>query len=91
MIKDFRHKGLEAFFFSGTLKGIQSTHAERLKRLLEVLNEADGPEDMRRPGFKCHRLHASPPRWSVWVSGNWRLTFEFREGNADNVDYEDYH
>ncbi len=30
-------------------------------------------------------------RWSVTVSGNWRLTFEFREGNTYVLDYEDYH
>jgi proteic killer suppression protein len=30
-------------------------------------------------------------RWSIQVSGNWRLTFEFREGNAYILDYEDYH
>ena len=30
-------------------------------------------------------------RWSVWVSGNWRVTFKFEEVDASNVDYEDYH
>ncbi len=30
-------------------------------------------------------------RWAVSVSGNWRLTFEFADKDADDVDYEDYH
>ena len=30
-------------------------------------------------------------RWSVSVNGNWRVTFEFRDGNAYVLDYEDYH
>ena len=30
-------------------------------------------------------------RWSISVNGNWRVTFEFREGNAYVLDYEDYH
>jgi proteic killer suppression protein len=30
-------------------------------------------------------------RWSTWVNGNWRLTFEFRDGHAYVLDYEDYH
>ena len=28
---------------------------------------------------------------SIWVNGNWRLTFEFRDGHAFVLDYEDYH
>lgn len=91
MIRKFRHKGLEAFFESGTLAGIKSTHANRLARLLMQLDEARSPQDMQRPGFKLHRLQGAPVRWSVWVSGNWRLTFEFRDGDAAYVDYEDYH
>jgi len=30
-------------------------------------------------------------RWAVWVNGNWRLTFEFRDGQAYVLDYADYH
>lgn len=30
-------------------------------------------------------------RWSITVSGNWRMTFEFQDGNAYILDYEDYH
>ncbi|SEQ46475.1 RelE-like toxin of type II toxin-antitoxin system HigB [Ectothiorhodospira magna] len=29
--------------------------------------------------------------WSVSVSGNWRLTFKFDNGDAILVDYQDYH
>jgi toxin HigB-1 len=27
----------------------------------------------------------------VWVNGNWRMTFEFKDGHAYVLDYEDYH
>jgi proteic killer suppression protein len=48
--------------------------------------------DMDIPGFKLHPLKGRlKGRWSVSVSGNWRITFEFREGNAYVLDYEDYH
>lgn len=30
-------------------------------------------------------------RYAVTVSGNWRVTFAFRGGEAVDVDYEDYH
>ncbi|NES24027.1 MAG: hypothetical protein F6K41_35235 [Symploca sp. SIO3E6] len=29
--------------------------------------------------------------WSIKVSGNWRITFEFEDGNAYEVNLEDYH
>ena len=29
--------------------------------------------------------------WSISVSGNWRLTFEFNDGNVHILNYEDYH
>ena len=44
---------------------------------------------MNVPGWKLHQL--STGRWSVWVSGNWRLTFEFDGEHAMLVDYQDYH
>lgn len=59
---------------------------------LAALDTATSIEDMDIPGFRLHRLKGGErSRWSVWVNGNWRLTFEFREGNAYILDYEDYH
>ena len=49
-------------------------------------------EDMDVPGYRLHPLKGrARNRWSIWVSGNWRLTFEFKDGNAFVLDYEDYH
>jgi len=51
-----------------------------------------GKVDMNVPGFRLHPLKGQERgRWSVWVSANWRLTFEFRDGNAYVLNYEDYH
>ena len=48
--------------------------------------------DMEVPGYRLHPLKGrAKNRWSIWVSGNWRLTFEFKDGNAYVLDYEDYH
>lgn len=59
---------------------------------LAALDTAAGVEDMDIPGFRLHPLKGQRKGlWSIWVSGNWRLTFEFREGNAYIVNYEDYH
>jgi proteic killer suppression protein len=92
MILSFRQKGLKKFFETGSAAGIQPHHAKRLRMVLVALDTAHSIEDMDIPGFRLHRLKGSEKgRWSVWINGNWRLTFEFREGNAYILDYEDYH
>jgi hypothetical protein len=30
-------------------------------------------------------------RWSVTISGNWRIVFRFEDGDAFDVDLVDYH
>ena len=92
MIKSFRHKGLRRFYETGSSAGIQAHHADRLRMQLAALDTAQTIEDMDIPGFRLHRLKGkSRGRWSIWVNGNWRVTFEFHEGNARVLDYEDYH
>jgi proteic killer suppression protein len=59
---------------------------------LTALDTAQSIDDMDIPGFKLHPLKGKlKERWSISVSGNWRITFDFREGNAFVLDYEDYH
>lgn len=92
MIKSFRHKGLEAFFRAGSKKGIQPHHASKLQVLLAALDNAVGPEDMNAPNWRLHELGGNlAGHWSVWVNGNWRLTFRFQGADAELVDYQDYH
>ena len=92
MIASFRHKGLKKHFESGSLAGIQPTHAKRLRMQLTALDTAHTIDDMDIPGFRLHSLKGSDKeRWSIWVNGNWRITFEFQDGNAFVLDYEDYH
>jgi proteic killer suppression protein len=91
-IKGFRHKGLERLFATGTTRGIQAKHADRLRLILGRLNAAASPRDMNLPGLSLHELRG--PRkgtWAVKVSGNWRVTFGFAGRDAECVDYEDYH
>jgi proteic killer suppression protein len=92
VIKSFRHKGLRRFYETGSNAGIQAHHADRLRMQLAALDTAQRIEDMDIPGFRLHQLKGkSRGRWSIWVNGNWRVTFEFHEGNARVLDYEDYH
>ncbi len=59
---------------------------------LASLNTAAVIKDIDIPGYKLHRLKGERKgTWSISVSGNWRITFRFEEGNVYIVHYEDYH
>ena len=92
MIKSFKHKGLRKFFLTGNASGIQSDHAERIRMRLAALDTARRIEDMEIPGFRLHPLKGKRKgSWAIDVSGNWRITFGFADGEFIDVDYEDYH
>ena len=92
MIKSFRHKGIQKFFFDGTKKGIQPKHAEKLADILDLLDAVSEIEDMNFPGSDLHPLKGDLRGfWSVKVSGNWRIIFRFENGDVLDVDYVDYH
>ena len=92
MIRSIRHKGLKRFFETGSTAGIHPSHANRLRMILGRLNASISPKDMDLPGLRLHPLKGGRKGfWSVWVSGNWRITFTFAEKDADVVNYEDYH
>lgn len=92
MIKSFKHRGLEKFFYDGIKSGINIKHAQRLARILDRLDASAGAQDMNLPGFKLHKLSGQEKgTWSVRVSGNWRVTFRFDGNDAVVVDYRDYH
>ncbi len=92
MIRSFAHKGLEAFFLDGIKKGIQAKHAQKLADLLDRLNASSALKDMNFPGSGLHQLKGKlRGYWSVKVSGNWRVIFRFKNGDAYDIDYVDYH
>jgi proteic killer suppression protein len=92
MIPSVRHKGLRKFYESGSTAGIQTSHAKRLRLQLAALETAHIIDDLDIPGFQLHPLKGElKGRWAISVNGNWRLTFEFRDGNVYVLGYEDYH
>lgn len=92
MIESFRHKGLKRFFETGSTAGVQANHAKRLRIQLAALGTAQVIGDMDLPGFGLYRLKGNRAgQWSISVSVNWRITFEFENGSAHIVNYEDYH
>ena len=92
MIKSIRHKGLRRFYETGSTAGIQPAHKNRLRLQLIALETAASIEDMDIPGFRLHPLKGDRKgQWAISVGGNWHLTFEFRDGNAYILNYEEYH
>jgi proteic killer suppression protein len=92
MIVGFRRKGLEKFYCTGSTRGIQAAHAKKLRNILGLLEVATGPGDMNLPSFKLHPLKGDlKGHWSVWVNGNWRVTFRFVGPDVELVDYQNYH
>ena len=91
-IKSFKHKGLKKFFETGSKAGIQAKHERRLRMQLAAIDTATNIDDVNLPGFKLHPLKGDRYGiWSITVNGNWRITFEFVDGNAFILNYEDYH
>ena len=92
MIKSFKHKGLEKFYGSGSTKGIQANHVKKLRMQLTALDTAKSIDDMDIPGYRLYQLTGDRRGiWTITVNANWRLTFEFEEGNVYILNYEDYH
>ena len=92
MIIKFKHKGLGKLFRSGNTAGVRPEHADRLRKILALLETAASPDDMDLPGLRLHALKGNRAgTWSVTVSGNWRVTFCFRNADVTDVHYEDYH
>jgi toxin HigB-1 len=91
MIAGFRHKGLEEIYRTGRTRRIEAHLVRKCARFLQLLEVSEHPEEMNVAGFHFHGLHGKPKRWSLRVTGNYRITFGWSDGNALDVDFEDYH
>lgn len=91
MIEGFRHKGLEELYLRGETRRIGAERARKCLRLLQLLDLAATPEDMNIAGLRFHGLQGKPRRWSVRVTGNYRITFGWSGDHVIEVDLEDYH
>lgn len=92
MIKSFKHKGLERYFTSGDSKGLPAHNLPRISRMLDAIDEAIQVKELDVPGWFLHPLKGAKKNlYSLRVSGNWRMTFEFVDGDAYILNLEDYH
>jgi proteic killer suppression protein len=92
VIRSFRHRGLKALYDDKTSRRVAPEHVGRLRDILALLDQSTIPEDLDLPGLHLHALKGKlRGHWAVAVSGNWRVTFRFKLGEAVDVDYLDYH
>jgi len=92
MIKSFKHKGMKKLFDTGNTSGVNPQHIERLRKILALLETSETIDDMDLPGLNLHNLKGKRKNTlAMKVSGNWRVTFQFKNGDIFEVNYEDYH
>ena len=92
MIRSFRSKALAELWSTGRTRRIDVKLHKRILLRLDRLDAATTPEEMHLPGFDFHALKGfRPTRYTIHVNGPWCLTFEFDDGDAWRVDFEQYH
>jgi proteic killer suppression protein len=91
VIGSFRHKGLKELFETGRTAKIGPAFVRRALVRLDALEAATAVSQLAQPGFDFHTLRGTPRRYTIHVNGPWCITFEWRDGNAYDVDFEQYH
>jgi proteic killer suppression protein len=92
VIKTFKSKSLAELWSTGRTSKIDQKMQRRILVRLDRLNVAALAAEMNVPGFDFHPLRGfDPARYSVHVNGPWCVTFEFSNGDAYRVDFEQYH
>ena len=93
IIRSVRHRGLLRLIEDDDSRELRTDLVRRLRNIHAVLiaaanmNGVTGP-----PGWRIHQLIGDRGgTWSISVSGNWRLTFDVRQGEICDLDLEDYH
>jgi toxin HigB-1 len=92
-IKSIRHKGLKRLYESGDRRGVRADLAPKVEEIVHAIEQARRIEQVGLfPGWKLHPLKGSRRgEWSIWVTGNYRLTFRVDAEDVSNLDLEDYH
>ena len=95
IVRSIRHRGLRQLFENNSSRLLKQDLVEWARGILAALAMAETMEGFIRdaaPGWRVHRLSGERrSEWSVSVSGNWRITFEERDGGIERVNLEDYH
>jgi proteic killer suppression protein len=92
MIRTFKHKGLRELFEGNRTRHVEQQYQKRCKEILDAVNAAASLRDLNNPGYRLHNLAPTrPATWTIRAYGAWRITFVFNQGDAYDVDLEQYH
>jgi len=91
MIRTFKHKGLKELFEKGASQRIHRNQQSKCIQQLDAIDAAENPSDLNIPGWRLHKLQGYKNRYSLTITGNFRITFDFKENDAYILNYEDYH
>jgi proteic killer suppression protein len=92
MIASFRSRALKRYWERSETKRLPPAAVDRIAMILDRLNAATAPGDLDLPGFGYHALKGNRKgEFAVLVTRNWRITFAWDDGDAVDVDLEDYH
>ena len=92
MIRSFRHRGLRRLHERDDPSGVGANLLARITLALADLDAAGKPSDIDLPGYRLHPLRGDRRgQWSISISGNWRITFRFEDGDVYDVALIDYH
>lgn len=92
-IRDKRLAALIKANGTGGIKGLAAQDAKKIWRQLSAIQAATTPQQIvGMPGWNVHELTPGyPGKWALTVTPNFRLTFQFINGEAHDLDFEDYH
>lgn len=92
MIRSWKNADLQALFETGTARKIDHKLHRRCIARLAALNAASDLRALYQPGYELHKwAGAWENKWSISVNGPWRITFNWTNGEAHNVDLEQPH
>jgi proteic killer suppression protein len=93
MIKSFRDKETEGLFSRGPVKKLSVQVQRAALRKLLMLDAAITLEDLRvPPGNRLEKLVGDRQgQHSVRINDQWRICFEWSDGDAYEVEIVDYH
>ena len=92
MIKSFRGKKTETLYNGARVKDFQAI-ATQAERRLQILDNATSLQDLRNlPSNRFEALRGDRVgQYSIRINDQWRICFEWEDGDAYNVEIVDYH
>lgn len=90
-IRSFKSDDLREFFETGQSRRIDTKLQKRVLQRLEALHNANDLRDLYRSSYELHKYEGFTNKWSISVSGPWRILFNWINGEAHDVELEQPH